>query len=278
MRPPAPASAAQGPRAGATGATAAEPYEAATQALRTATQWLIAAAAGVGGVLVAGLQLTGLGSLDDREFPRLAIALLGIVVALAAIGYMIRRASEILTIEWVTLADIDKEIFDQRIREGPPHRPVTRAGLPGRLSMVKNLRYRRDRQRREMLDDLRTRLDFIAEELFAAHAENVPDLYARLADANEAARNGQPARGAESAHELRQAASTVVAFANFYITRESFKALRRQLAGASAVVVIGILTFAYAAYPAAADDAGHEPAAMTVNSSTDDHSAGGRPA
>ncbi|MFI5496287.1 hypothetical protein [Actinoplanes sp. NPDC051859] len=224
----------------------ADAYLAATEALRGTTRWLVSAAAGVGAVLVAGLQLTGLGSLGRGELPRLVAAFAGLIVALAAVGYMVLRASQILTTEWVTLADIEKDIFDQQVRRSAQGDTVERRKLSDRFGRLRDRRYR---LRAAMIDGLKERLEFIAEELFGSLATSVPDLYAQLADANEAARRSPGADPARLAAELSRAAGTVVAFANFYITKEWFKVLRRQLAVASAVVIAGVLVFAYAANP-----------------------------
>ncbi|WP_143162847.1 hypothetical protein [Couchioplanes caeruleus] len=220
------------------------------------------AAAGVGAVLVAGLQLTGLGSLGSQEIPRLVAAFAGLVVALTGVGYMVLRASQILTTEWVTLADIEKDIFDHRVRQSAQRQ--SGGSRPKFGDRIGRLRDRRYRLRAAMIEGLKERLEFIAEELFGSLATSVPDLYAQLADANEAARGAPDSAPARSA-ALQQAAGTVVAFANFYITKEWFKVLRRQLAAASAVVIAGVLVFAYAANPPKPAEAAKEKPAAAVS-------------
>src|SRR6266550_4530887 len=83
-------------------------YAAQLETLRSAAKWLLAAAAGVGALLVAGLQLTGIGRLPLDSW-RLYAALGAAAVALSAIGYMIKAASTVLTQEWLTLADFTDE-------------------------------------------------------------------------------------------------------------------------------------------------------------------------
>src|SRR3954454_10081241 len=139
------------------------PYISATESLRSTIRWLLTAAAGIGGGLVGGLQLTGLGSLGRNELLRLILAIAGLIIALMAVGYMILRASQILTDEWVTLADLDSERFDRRVRQ--------------------DSRNRRDRQRLEILDRLYRRLDLVQEELFGPLATSVSELYAQLLQA-----------------------------------------------------------------------------------------------
>ncbi|OJF11915.1 hypothetical protein BG844_23575 [Couchioplanes caeruleus subsp. caeruleus] len=244
------------------GPAPADAYLAATEALRATTRWLVTAAAGVGAVLVAGLQLTGLGSLGSQEIPRLVAAFAGLVVALTGVGYMVLRASQILTTEWVTLADIEKDIFDHRVRQSAQRQ--SGGSRPKFGDRIGRLRDRRYRLRAAMIEGLKERLEFIAEELFGSLATSVPDLYAQLADANEAARGAPDSAPARSA-ALQQAAGTVVAFANFYITKEWFKVLRRQLAAASAVVIAGVLVFAYAANPPKPAEAAKEKPAAAVS-------------
>ena len=251
VSPPAPPAGAAVAGVAPVGVAAAGPYVAATETLRSTVRWLVAAAAGVGGVLVAGLQLTGLGSLGRADLLRLGLAFGGLVVALTAVGYMILRASQILTDEWVTLADLDKEMFYRRIREGAREHDNAPASIRGRLRQrLERIRDRRDRQRSDIINGLSERLELIKEELFGSIAASVPDLYARLVQANEAARRNPQSCPARAAAPLQQAAGTVVAVANFYLTCQQFKRLRRQLATAAAVAVIGVLTFAYAANPA----------------------------
>jgi len=267
--------------ASSAGPAPAAPYLTATETLRATVRWLVTAAAGVGGVLVAGLQLTGLGSLGSEELLRLALALGGLFVALAAVGYMIMRASQILTDEWVTLADLQSERFDRRIRQDPqdpgdgsqvsnPHQNSVNSRLSKIrdkiLRQLRTIRNRRDRQRSAVINSLYERLDLIREELFGSLAADISDLYARLMEANEQARRNPESPRAGSTTALQQAAGTVVAFANFYITRESFKTLRRQLAGASGVVVLGVLVFAYAANPPEPSSTVDKPAAVSPSS------------
>ena len=66
--------------------------ESSQSAMRDTTKWLVAAAAAVGAVVVAGLQLKNVphGTLATT------VALLGVVIALGAIAYLLYRAAVIL--------------------------------------------------------------------------------------------------------------------------------------------------------------------------------------
>src|SRR5690242_3919507 len=85
-------------------ASSAASYATATDNLRTAARWLLTAAAAAGAVLVAGVQLTSIGSLGPSDWPRLIAAAVGLAAGLGAVGYMIFQASLLLTDEWITLA------------------------------------------------------------------------------------------------------------------------------------------------------------------------------
>src|SRR3954453_2716204 len=78
-----------------------EAYTRATENLRSATKWLLAAFAATGGILIAGLQLTPLGSLLTW---RAALAATSALLALGSVGLLIVSAGGLLTDEWVSLA------------------------------------------------------------------------------------------------------------------------------------------------------------------------------
>ena len=100
-------------------------YTAATESLRSATKWLLAAAAGVAGLLVAGLQLGTLGKLSHNDWPRLLIALIGLITALVAVGAVIRRAGALLVDDWITLAQLTLDDFSEGLNAGKAEQPNT---------------------------------------------------------------------------------------------------------------------------------------------------------
>ncbi|MFC6161196.1 hypothetical protein [Kribbella jiaozuonensis] len=200
--------------------TAAATFASATETLRSTVRWLLTAAAGVGGFLVAGLQLTSLGSLSLADW-RLWAAACGVLVATAGVGYVIVRTSQILTNEWIALAQLSFDDFQARL-EGA----MSESALLQEIEVYKH-------------------------ELYAHVAETVHQLYQRLIQANELVRAAPSEVAVRRAAELREAADNVVQYANYYETRARFKALSRQLAYAAIAIVLGVLVFAYAANPAA---------------------------
>ena len=103
-------------------ASSAASYAAATDNLRTSTRWLLTAAAAAGAALVAGLQLTSIGSLGLSDWPRLIAAAVGLAAGLGAVGYMIFQASLLLTDRWITLAALELEQVRQRLWNSSRHR------------------------------------------------------------------------------------------------------------------------------------------------------------
>jgi hypothetical protein len=203
-------------------------YAAATNNLRAAARWLLTAAAASGGVLIAGLQLTGLGTLGAGDWPRLLIACLGLAAGLGAVGYLIFQASLMLTDEWITLAQLDMEMINRQL-----------AGS-GR---------RRDRRRLERIRKIRDELERYQDELYGSVADSISDLYRRLIEANKNARQSPSPAHAKEAAELKDAVDTVTQAANYSYARMAFAALRQHLIWAGAVFVAGIVIFAYAANP-----------------------------
>lgn len=201
-------------------AAPAATFAAATETLRSTVRWLLTAAAGVGGLLVAGLQLTSLGSLSLDDW-RLWVGVSGVLVAVAGVAYLVTRASQVLTNEWTTLAQLSVDDFEARL-----------AGATSECPLLHEI-------------------EVYKHELYAHVAETVEQLYQRLIQANELARKaGVDESAARNAAELREAADKVVQFANYHVTRGRFRTLSRQLAFAAAAVVVGVLLFAYAANPA----------------------------
>ena len=208
--------------------SAAAGYAAATDNLRTATRWLLTAAAVAGAAMVAGLQLTSIGSLGAGDWPRLVSAAAGLAGALGAVGYMIFRTSRLLTDEWITLAHLELAQFRQRLHSS---------------------RHRRDKKRAAAIDHIYEELQTYRDELYGSVAESISDLYSRLIQANDAARKRPSLAQVQTAAALRSAVDTTVQAANYSYTRSDFAALRKDLARAAAVFVAGVVLFAYAANP-----------------------------
>jgi hypothetical protein len=202
-------------------------YAKATDNLRTAARWLLTAAAAAGAVMVAGLQLTSIGSLGPGDWPRLAAAAAGLAVGLGAVGYMIFHASLLLTDAWITLAQLVLEPFIQQLRDSG----------------------RRDQRRAGEIERIRGEIENYQDEFYGSVADSIADLYRRLIEANKKARESPSPEHAREAASLKRTVDTVVAAANYSYARAEFAVLRRRLTEAGAVFVAGIVIFAYAANP-----------------------------
>lgn len=203
-------------------------YAAATDHLRTATRWLLTAAAAAGAAMIAGLQLTSIGSLGFADWPRLLAAGAGLAAGLGAVGYMVFRTSRLLTDEWITLAQLELEQFKQQLRQS---------------------RRRRDQQRAAAIDRIYGELESYQDELYGNVADSISDLYSRLIKANELARGAGGPESEKTAAVLKDAVDMLVQAANYSYVRADFTVLRRHLAQAAAVFITGIVIFAYAANP-----------------------------
>jgi hypothetical protein len=172
---------------------------------------------------------------------------LGLLVALAAVGFMIRSAARVLTTPYITVAALrDAEIPPTA---GSKPRPITAT-----LKQVKRN----------------------SDELFGEVAEDLGDLNTRLGNANEALRNesakivpaaappapavpGPPQPGGvppedqprttetltSVAARLQAAARTVVDFANYDVARRNFSTLTVRLLAAGFISVLGVADYAY---------------------------------
>jgi hypothetical protein len=212
-------------------------YAAETESLRSAAKWLLAAAAGVAGLLVAGLQLSSLGRLTSGEVGHLALALVGLVLTLAGVAFVIYRAAALLSDTWITLWQLSSS--DEFSEE--------------RLDRIKSSgsAFERRRNAREYLifDQIRDS----REELYGNVATDLAGLYRELKTTNREWRSSAPGpeRAELAAHsaEVRTTAKEVVDFANYLRTRSDFDALRRALAVAGIAAVTGLVLFAIGSNP-----------------------------
>jgi hypothetical protein len=209
-------------------ASQATGYARATDNLRTAARWLLTAAAASGAVMVAGVQLTSIGSLGPADWPRLIAAAGGLAAGLGAVGYMIYHASLLLTDAWITLAQLVLEPFSQQLRDS---------------------RRRRDRRRAGEIERIRTEIESYQDEFYGSVADSMSDLYHRLIEANKKARESPSPEHSQTAASLKRTVDTLVEAANYSYARAEFAVLRRRLTEAGAVFIAGIVIFAYAANP-----------------------------
>ncbi|MFI6567052.1 hypothetical protein [Streptomyces sp. NPDC050534] len=202
-------------------------YTAALESLRSAAKWLLTAFAGIAAALAAGLQLTGIGELPATSW-RLWVAIVGIALALAALGFMAHSASAILTEDWVTLSAFTDQDVDSQFQDT---RGLTRHRFDQVSMHIEDNRY----------------------ELYGHVAPDLAALHRRLREATEqidtsadpAARNA----AVEQAAVLRTVARDVAQCANYHATLQLFRSMKVKLAWASLVAAVALGAFAYAANP-----------------------------
>jgi hypothetical protein len=207
------------------GVSAGTGYAEQLETLRSAAKWLVAALAGIGALLVAGLQLAGISRLPATSW-RLYVALAAAGIALLSVGYMIKLASNLLTQEWLTLADFADEV----------------TGGQGVLG--------RNRKAAAYMRPIADQLDSSRHELFGYAAASLGELNRKLHRCHETMwlqKSDDAARheAAQQSMLLRAAARDVVQAANYYYVMCLFREMRIRLALAAFVGVACISTFAY---------------------------------
>jgi hypothetical protein len=206
-------------------------YATQLESLRSTAKWLVAAFAGVAVLLVSGLQLSGIGALSPSSW-RLYLAVGSVTVALAAVGYMIKEASVVLTHEWLTLATFGDE--------------------PGGVLSQRKQALKQSAQ----LELIENELAVSRHELFGYAAATIAQLHTRLRECDERIWRAKPdsyvaSEAQREAALLRQAARDAVQYANYYFTLKSFQKMRLRLGWAAGVVAVSVGIFAYAATPPA---------------------------
>jgi hypothetical protein len=212
-------------------------YSRATDSVRTTAKWLLATLAAVGAALIAGIQLTKLGSLQLAQWPRIVAAAVSLAAALTAVGYMIHHTARVFTDEWITLAELSNEQLDLE------------------LDQIKV-----SSERKSLLEDIRTRVERNRQELFGSVADSIPALHRALRQSNvesrkladsETAPSAHAVWAAAWAHTVRNTAMVVTDYANYYRTLTLLKKIKRRLAIAGAVAAVAVAIFAYATNPEA---------------------------
>jgi hypothetical protein len=236
--------------------TSASPYQQATEGIRAAARWLLTAFAAIGGVLVAGVPLTDVGRVGIWSL-RFWVVIAAIVVALAAIGWMIRAVSRVFTAEYVSFGDLRQADFPTktRRREKVLSRTTPRPPNSQLPTSQPEEEERRGTRRQRQIRAIQEIIDLSREELYGTQARNLGELAERLEEANEKVRSAgiegrtqaektPDVRLRVAQPELERAASRVLDFANYEYTRRTFKSLFPGLALAGFIAAAGVVTYA----------------------------------
>jgi hypothetical protein len=196
-----------------------EGLAASSELIRSAARWLVGALGAIGAVLIAGSQLSSIGSLPGSSY-RLWLAVAGLAIGLGAVLYAIWRVVELLLPERAMLAELAEDWERSGVQPG--------ARLTGR-----------QRRKYPWIDSLARN-----PESFGGTYKSVPELKAAYDKA-------EPAD--EDLPELVTIIDEITELAQYEKQKDRFNRLRWHIAAAMVVSAVGITVFAWAANPS--DDA-----------------------
>ena len=228
-------------------------FASATESLRSTAKWLVAVAAGLGSILVAGVQLSDLGRLDVGY--RFAFAVVSMVGALVGVGAVAWLAQRVLVANSVSFRELIQS-FDSAERE---------VLSPARIQRLTELRTAIEQEARLLYQEVANR---------EGHQPTEPDVPAvglvRLWElvGDQARRRLDDAKPFEEAWKtsrVDRSVGRVLTFVAYWETRKEFTTLARWLPAASALVLVSVVSFVLAMAPAPkADDLIETPTAVTV--------------
>jgi hypothetical protein len=253
--------------------------------MRDTTKWLVAAAAAVGGVLVAGLQLSRLPS-DGFA----VVALAGFVLAIVGVALIILSAATVLSVGYTTLGQltdiyykpeaerqrevnaVDEELRstldDARATRGLRKMPLWRRALKLRRRLNRLLQGRTEEGIR--ISEMVAYLDRDTVVLSTGLARSLPSLYDRIRSTDDtiiALRKAEIDRGSTKhragsddgdagaaelslaewqSARLESAGARLIAFANQKLIETKFQRLKHFIMGGGAMVAGGVVAFALA--------------------------------
>jgi hypothetical protein len=195
---------------------------AASDQIKATAKWIIAALAGVGAALIAGLQLTGLGKLG---FGELLIAVGGLALALGAVLVAIWVVSKVLTPPMVLLDELPEYVGELTDKD------VTL--LMGQAADLETLldRYKLvDRESRERWEEVEGKKETAKDEA----AKNALQADIESAESKD-----------EQFESLNGAVDYLRGLALNMKVRKAFEEMRRPLTYAVIAAVIGVVVLAY---------------------------------
>lgn len=192
--------------------------EHAKELIRSAAKWLVGALGAIGALLVAGSQLSSIGSLDGDD-PRLWVAVVGLAVGLSAVLYAIWQAVDLLLPDKWTLSDLSNQWSNAGA--------VSPGGVVGK----------------------KKRKQFHVVHFLATHPEYLGG-YDSIPDIKTAYDGADPEADLTDILELIDNLTSIASYRSSF---QRFKRMRWHLAGAVALSAIGIGIFAWSANPSEPD-------------------------
>jgi hypothetical protein len=207
----------------------------AADRLRETTKWLIAAFAAIGGVLIAGSQLSSIGSLAPGDWLRFVIAAAGLLLALAGVAFAIDAAVGVFAAGSVSLGGLATRPPDDGVRQRIDGDRVLLGGRDGLGELVADYE--------------------------AAVAQRTDAYEAYLADESKL---GHAKTTHANAAAVAQTVQDALAVASYEDVVRSFKNARSRLFAGAIVAALGVLAFAAAANPPDDEPEATRPAISTT--------------
>ncbi|MEJ7792245.1 MAG: hypothetical protein WKF65_09780 [Gaiellaceae bacterium] len=212
----------------------ADPLAKAADRIRETAKWLITIFTAVGGVLVAGSQLSDIG---DLSFGRFVLALLAVFIGLAGVAFAVNQAASVMTASRVSLGDLAEGSGDemQNLRTRVNSDPALLVGYAN-VGALKQEYVDRHEKQKETYDAYYADVD-----------SDIKYRAAELADARVAA--------------VEQSVDRLMAAASFERLGKAFDDARKKMFWGALVAAAGIVTFAAVAHW---DSAEEEPLKIDI--------------
>ncbi|WP_236244207.1 hypothetical protein [Streptomyces sp. CC210A] len=197
--------------------------------MRAAARWLVSAFAAVAAVLVAGLQLRSVGTLDSSQPGRLVLALGSAGVALLVTGLIIVKASYVLispTLTWYDLVARETKAL------------VKQAASPPVVAAGSHLRF----------DPLLTELEH-ANEMHPVPFTGPRDLRRALRSAREAVAATPSDENRAKLQQLEQMTDALLQRANAWQSMQLHRSLTKVLIPSGILLAASVVAFAWAVTP-----------------------------
>jgi hypothetical protein len=218
------------------------PYQAGSDRVRQTATWLVGVLAAVATVMLAGSQLSGIGSLsltDDRW--RLAVAVGSALLAIGAVSYAVFRLTEIQMPGEGTLTSIRESAErSTRLKQLADGDSGLRAG---RADLIEFLDYYEARRRTEWDAEAEVVVRETAVAAAATPAER------EAAAAALAAADGARSRAAAQVAALRPNLVQLGQLSSYLAVRTRFERERPRILGAALATAVLLICFAWAANP-----------------------------
>jgi hypothetical protein len=256
--------------------------ETATNRIREAAKWLLAAFGAVGVVLVAGVALSDMSNVTEDPGRLLgaglsvAMAVLGVVVAILAAGSIVTKSfvtlEDLATDEKIREAAASDEVASQGrwrlatiIRRRALSAPVTDPLMLGGFDDVQSLWKSYSEALRASHEALRSLYEHQGQDLLSSSAQKDGDIIAQY-DSRSAllVRKAKAAANLVRFHD--EVCAPLLARQSFVQVRAAYQRAKKGMGVGATVAVFGVLSFvALTSQPASAPVVGETPTQVVIN-------------